>query len=406
MANRDYGLIDFVLESPSFMGAEHLYIIGNGFDLYHGAKSLYRDFRKYLLRQDEWCAKFFELFFGPRSLMNNFDDPLDFELSTVFGKGLPFPQNTWATKYLWSDFEKHLSEFDREKVFDFLDMRLPTVDVDDDKFSYANFFAPIEFIADTVNECTFEMQYRFHRWINTLQYAKGFKDKMIELDHNALFLNFNYTLFLEEHYSVATDRICYIHGCRRLPFGSLVLGHRETDADETFKRWYHMHARRRRYRRNLKDRHGRYFANDKLAYLAYFHDDERDGMHGYRTSARYYAIDPAVSFTEEYFRHNIKQCDDIIDRNRDFFQSLENLKLITVLGHSMSDVDLPYFQEILRHVRHPENIEWQFTCHSDRDVANRNRYCKLLNIRSESNARKPYDISDFKTSRAGIHSHQ
>lgn len=388
------------------MGAEHLYIIGNGFDRYHGAKSSYWDFRGYLLRHDEICAKFFELFFGPRSLYNNFDNPLDFELSTIFGKGLPYPQNTWATKYLWSDFERHLSEFDREKVFDFLDMRLPKVDEDDDRFSYADFFAPIEFIKDTVFECTFEMQYRFHRWVNTLQYAKGFRKKMVELDSEALFLNFNYTLFLEEHYDIAADRICYIHGDRKQPFGSLVLGHREIDADAALERWCHKHALRKRYRRNLKDRHGHYFANDKLAYLAYFHDDERDGMHGYHLTTRYYALEEAIRLTEEYFMHNIKRCDEIIERHNDFFKSLSDIRLITVLGHSMSDVDLPYFQEILRHVRHPEKIEWQFTCNCDRDIANRNRYCKLLNIRSESNARVLHTISDFKATRTGIHSHR
>lgn len=356
------------------------------------------------MRHDDWCAKFFELFFGPRSLINNFENLLDFELSTVFGKGLPYPQNTWATKCLWSDFERYLSEFDREKVFDFLEMRLPTVDEDDDRFSYADFFAPIDFIAETVKECTFEMQYHFHRWINTLQYAKGFKTRMIELDRDAVFLNFNYTLFLEEHYSVATDRICYIHGDRRQPFGSLVLGHRDTDAEMALERWLHKHARRKRYRRNLKDRHGHYFANDKLAYLAYFHDDERDGMLGYRLATRYYAIEEALARTEEYFRHNIKQCDEIICRHKDFFESLGDVRLITVLGHSMSDVDLPYFMEILRHIRHPEKVEWQFTCNCDRDVANRNRYCKLLNIGSESNARVPYTISDFKATRAAVHS--
>lgn len=388
------------------MGAEHLYVIGNGFDRYHGAKSSYWDFRGYLLRQDELCAKSFELFFGPRSLINNFAGPLGFKLSTVFGKGLPYPRNTWATKYLWSDFERHLGEFDREKVFDFLDMQLPAVDEDDDRFTYADFYAAVDSIAATVEECTFEMQYRFHRWVNTLQYAKGFKDNMIGLDRDALFLNFNYTLFLEEHYGVAADRICYIHGDRRQPFGSLVLGHRETDAEAAFERWCHRHARRRRYRPNLKDRQGHYFANDKLAYLAYFHDDERDGMHGYRLPIRYYAVEQSVGLTEEYFRHNIKRCDEIIRRHSDFFKSLSDVKQITVLGHSMSDVDLPYFQGILRHVGHPEKIEWQFTCNCDRDVANRNRYCKLLDIGSESNARVPYTISDFKAARAGIHSHR
>ena len=31
------------------MTSDHLYIIGNGFDCYHGAKCSYAEFRKYLL---------------------------------------------------------------------------------------------------------------------------------------------------------------------------------------------------------------------------------------------------------------------------------------------------------------------------------------------------------------------
>ena len=47
---------------------KHLYIIGNGFDLYHGAESSYADFRKYLLHHNVDVVKSLELFFGPRSL--------------------------------------------------------------------------------------------------------------------------------------------------------------------------------------------------------------------------------------------------------------------------------------------------------------------------------------------------
>lgn len=387
------------------MPAEHLYIIGNGFDRYHGAKSSYWDFRGYLLRHDDWCAKFFELFFGPRSLTNNFQNPIDFALALSFGKDIPYPKNTWATKCLWSDFEHYLSKLDREKVFDFLDSRLPLIDKDHDDFSYADYFAPIDFIIETVKECTFEMQYHFHRWVNTLQYRKGFKRDMIKIDPNAIFLNFNYTLFLEDHYCIPQENICYIHGERRQQFGSLVLGHRETDADIAFERWRHKHERRKRYRQNLKDKKGKYFANDKLAYLAYFHDDEKQGMGNYRLTTRYYAIENAINNTEEYFKHNIKQCNDIIRQHQHFFNSLKNVKLITILGHSLNDVDLPYFQEIVRHINHPENVRWQFTCHSSQDVKNMHRYCKILNIQPGDKAQPICQISDFKTDWAGIHSH-
>lgn len=39
-----------------------LYIIGNGFDLHHGIKCRYADFKKYCEGQDEEMAKHLEMF--------------------------------------------------------------------------------------------------------------------------------------------------------------------------------------------------------------------------------------------------------------------------------------------------------------------------------------------------------
>ena len=145
----------------------HLYIIGNGFDRYHGADSTYMDFRNYLLKRNDFVVKMFELFFGPRSMMNNFDDYNDYLLCLQYGRKLPAPKNTWAKDYLWKDFEKYLSELNRERIFDFVDENLPRLYEDDENFSYAEYLGPIDIVADVVSSCTFEMQYQFHRWINT-----------------------------------------------------------------------------------------------------------------------------------------------------------------------------------------------------------------------------------------------
>lgn len=67
------------------MTSDHLYIIGNGFDCYHGAKCSYAEFRKYLLRHRPYVLATFDLYFGPRSLMNSFESFKDclrcFEIS-------------------------------------------------------------------------------------------------------------------------------------------------------------------------------------------------------------------------------------------------------------------------------------------------------------------------------------
>lgn len=56
--------------------AKHLYVIGNGFDRYHGAQSGYMSFRKYLFKRNPQIVGFFDLYFGPRSLERSFSSPV------------------------------------------------------------------------------------------------------------------------------------------------------------------------------------------------------------------------------------------------------------------------------------------------------------------------------------------
>jgi len=49
----------------------------------------------------------------------------------------------------------------------------------------------------------------------------------------------------------------------------------------------------------------------------------------------------------KYFEKMHKPTTKIIEENKHFFESLRSLKHIFVFGHSMSDVDIPYFQKII-----------------------------------------------------------
>ncbi len=84
---------------------KHLYIIGNGFDRHHGAESTYFHFREYLIRRNPEIVDTFEMFFGDGNLFSK-----------------------WSFNALWADFEQNLSELDRQKVFDYIDLMLPEVD--------------------------------------------------------------------------------------------------------------------------------------------------------------------------------------------------------------------------------------------------------------------------------------
>ena len=140
--------------------AKHLYVIGNGFDRYHGAESGYMSFRRYIFRRSPQTVGYFDLYFGPRSLERSFSTPVGwFWCMQPYEYrhneyGLRYPVATWSRSNLWRDFETNLSELNREKVFDMLDMQLPRVDEDDEDFSYAQYFAPLDEITDVVMSCS------------------------------------------------------------------------------------------------------------------------------------------------------------------------------------------------------------------------------------------------------------
>lgn len=364
------------------MTSDHLYIIGNGFDCYHGAKCSYAEFRKYLLRHRSYVLATFDLYFGPRSLMNSFESFKDclrcLEISWGCSSGGVYPKTTWAENNLWWRFEEHLADLNREKVLDVLDVVLPDCDEDSDGFRYCDYYLGLDGISDMLNSCTFEMRYQLHKWINTLAYEKGFKKRLLDIDKNARFLTFNYTDFLESVYGIGREQIRYIHGSRHDRYGSLIIGH-SADDEGGFKAWVKRNEHRRRYRPNLKDKRGRYFANDKLAYLAYFLKDEAKG--NWRSSVRYNAVQEALGRFEDYYAINMKPTESIIAANEDFFEGLASIRKISVLGHSLSTVDMPYFDKINEAIG--KDVEWEISWHSDDDIKHIEAFCRRFGISSD-----------------------
>ena len=361
--------------------AKHLYVIGNGFDRYHGAQSGYMSFRRYLFKRNPLIVGFFDLYFGPRSLDRSFSTPVGWWWCVQpyayrhDEYGLRYPVATWSHTHLWRDFETNLSELNREKVFDLLDMQLSRVDEGEEELDYSDYFEPLDNISEAVTACTFEMKYHFHRWINTLHYAKGFKKKMLDIDKDALFLNFNYTLFLETEYAIPAEQICYIHGCRRDKFGSLVLGHHTKD-ETAFEEWKHKNQNRRRYRDVQKDSKGRYFKNDKLAYLAFFLKNEKTGNR--RLPIRYYAVEAAEERLEKYYDANYKNTKSIIDAHMGFYDSLCDIEKVTIIGCSLGAVDMDYYKQLKSSVK--SDAQWEFSYHSDEDRKRIEKFCKELHI--------------------------
>lgn len=346
--------------------ARHLYIIGNGFDRYHGADSSYEDFRKYLLHHNVDVVKSLEFFFGPQSLRNTVDSYSEFRWYTEDFKHLRIkaPEAEWAKLFLWQDFEKYLSSLNREKLFDMLEWSLPRTKHKEQLFQAQNYQKAINCILSKIDLCTYEMRYQFHKWIKTIHYAKGYKEKLLRIDTNACFLNFNYTTFLEDVYGIPSMSIKYIHGCKRDKYGSLILGHCQ-DCQKGLDEWIHKNMKRKRYRPNLKGKNGHYYSNGKMCYLAYFVDSFDNA--NWMTESRHDAIIDVKNRIETYYQENYKNSNKIIKLNKDFFSHLSDICEITILGHSLGEVDHNYFKSIIDANKDPHQIEWTFSWYSDND---------------------------------------
>jgi hypothetical protein len=67
---------------------------------------------------------------------------------------------------------------------------------------------------------------------------------------------------------------------------------------------------------------------------------------------------------DDYFARTFKPTVRIIAEQQPFFASLSNVEEIYVLGHSLAEVDLPYYEQILDHIDR-DSVRWTISFHMD-----------------------------------------
>lgn len=292
-----------------------LYIIGNGFDLLHGAKTSYYDFRDTL---------------GEK---NN----LRWYLETYLN-----------TENLWANFEEALGHLNVSMMAstDILDMWLDNYEVyDADDFSYADFYAAAETAAGPAVSIASDLPRRFRQWIESVIVPT--KDRPLTcLIKDAPVLNFNYTEFIETLYGVDYNNVCYIHGCRKKikgrPKDKLILGHIPGANDSEYD----------------------------------FHDKWKP-KNPYKRHMIELGQEIALEHISNCDNELTKHCDKIIKEHSNFFDSLNVTDVISI-GHSLSEVDWDYFDEIIR--VNGNNINWYISCYGLRDIENIKKFIQHFSI--------------------------
>jgi len=281
-----------------------LYIIGNGFDLYHGIASGYNDFKEFLKRKDHNLYELIRKYL-PLTIENN-------DGWTRFKKSFGGSLRDWLDtkdelenyKEDWSVLEEALGHFDNEFLFDESLVYLNSYGAED--WSEADNYAFQSEIDKVVQACSHDLTRLFTQWVLQLVIPKPCElpRQKLNLSKDGIYLNFNYTSTLNSLYSIPEENICYIHNKAVDDNSNLILGH------------------------SWKSRAKGSLNRDKID-----PDDDPRIVEGNK-------------IIDEYFKNTFKDSKRIISDHTDFFQSLHSTENICVLGHSMSQVDDEYFREI------------------------------------------------------------
>jgi hypothetical protein len=251
-----------------------LYVIGNGFDLWHGIPSAYWNFKEYVRQRDR------EVFSAVADYLPAGDD--------------------------WSSLESALADIDVESIIDDLAHFMGSYADDDwSDSSHHDFQYEVD---QVVRRLSTQLTVLFCEWVRilpipTLDTAKALLKRV---DPGAAFLNFNYTSTLQELYAVPDNHVLHIHGEAKILDDELVLGH----------------AWNPKHRQSLNDR-------DDIEEI-----DTR--------------LVEAHDILDDYFSKTFKPSEKLILEHQAFFNQLDAVATVYVLGHSLSDVDLPYLKALLR----------------------------------------------------------
>lgn len=278
-----------------------LYIIGNGFDLHHRIKSRYSDFREFMEQNDSNTYELVEKYLNHEG-------------------------------ELWQDFESNLAYFDEETTIEKAWQYLTPYGSDDwsaaDNHTYQNI------IAEIINPLIEGLKSNFIDWVCQIQLPTV--NPRLDLAPTNYYLTFNYTNTLEKLYNIPSDRILHIHGDANSDIPEIIFGHdfvKPADGPDLEK---------------LKTDLG------EERFQEYMEEDFDSG-------------DPRVnegeSIVRRYYENTYKPCKAIIEQNKVFFDSLADVDEVFIMGHSLSDVDIPYLEAIKRSVS--KSAVWNVSCYSD-----------------------------------------
>tara|TARA_B110000196_G_scaffold217278_1_gene186579 strand:+ start:1195 stop:2127 length:933 start_codon:yes stop_codon:yes gene_type:complete len=274
----------------------------------------------------------FDLHHQIRSSFNQFKayvKKCDNELYTAIEEFLPVDDS-------WSDLEESFAHIDihnmTEQALDFLQ----SYNTEDwsDSYHHDYQFA----ITETVDLLSTKLVARFTEWISKLEIPPegAINVSSLSLERDASYFSFNYTNTLNEIYNIDDRKILYIHGKVDDEWSDVVLGHA----------W-----------------------------------EPRD-IPSLNSNVEVDNVDTRImegnQILDDYFGKTFKPIQSLIQLNSNYFNSLNEVNNVYVLGHSLSEVDIEYFMKITKSV--PNSARWYVSYYGDKELQHHKKVILNLGI--------------------------
>ena len=248
-------------------------------------------------------------------------------------------EDFWTPEDIWADLENGLAKINTNVMVSrfMVDNWLDDSNYFREEDSATNFYMAVENSVWPIQEVATELPKKLRAWVKGLKV--GTDDRPLKkLIHEGKALNFNYTEFIRDLYEV--KNVCYIHGCREKKNG-LILGHKPGELDIPVEK-----PRRK---------------------------------NTYHTAVVDIAQERAIDLLDAYDKELTKNTDEIIASHADFFNSLDKITSVVVIGHSMSEVDWDYFEEVKKSVK--SDAVWYFGIHGWDDLRRMDKLITKLGVK-------------------------
>lgn len=282
-----------------------LYIIGNGFDLKHGLKTTYNDFKKYLVKEYKISEEDIYLPEGNSKP----DGSIEYDEKDIASLIVYIINQTFEGEN-WGNLEENLSKIDFSEYFEGIDFSLEynpweAVYGNQDKADIlVNFIEILNFFNDWIKSIN----------LKRVKPLKSFK-KLFDINDNC-FLTFNYTKTLESVYEISVNNICHIHG--KAGEKELYFGHGTEDLSDVY-----------------------------------------DELQGSSTGS-----EDSISNLIENLKKDTKKA---YGKSKNFFENLKDIDKIYSYGFSFSDVDLFYVKKIIEQLNN-RNVTWFLSSYEDENT--------------------------------------